>query len=86
MERARVAINAPVFAAAIRIDTGFEADIRAVIVVDDRIRMVFEKLRGWRRSVRILPVRVAFERDFLKPVRRILRRATGVRSWRSRVN
>ena len=82
MEGPGVAIDAAVFAAAIRIDAGFEAHIRAVIVVDDGIGMVFEELRRRNRLIRIAPVRIAFERDLFKPVRRVVRRAAGGRGWR----
>jgi len=53
-------------ATAIRIDAGLEADVRAVVVVDDGIGLVFEELRLRRWFVRVIPVQVAFERDLFK--------------------
>src|SRR5437773_1959642 len=46
MKRPRVTINAAMLAAAIRIDAGIEADVRAVVGGDDRARLVSKKLRG----------------------------------------
>src|SRR2546426_4435982 len=82
VERARVAIDATVLAAAIRIHAGFEAHIRAVVVIDDGVRVVPEELRRRRRFVGVVPVRVRFQRDLLEAVRRILDGATGAKGWR----
>jgi hypothetical protein len=44
MERPRVAVNAPVFATAIRIDACLEADVRAGVVGDDLFCSIPKKL------------------------------------------
>jgi len=46
MERPRVAVNAPVLAAAIRVEASFEAYIRAAIASDNRFRSIAKILRG----------------------------------------
>jgi hypothetical protein len=77
----RVAINAAVLAAAIRIEARLKTDVRAVVARDDSLAVVLEKLRA--RSLRTatirvifgIPIFIAFEMDFLEPVRRIFRRA-----------
>ena len=80
MKRPRVAINAAVLAAAIRIEARLKTDVRAVVAADDGLAVVLEKLRAWSRAtLRVLfgiPVRVRFEMDFLEPVGWIVLRAT----------
>ena len=71
MERPRVAVNAAVLAAAVRIDAGFEAHVRAVVVSDNGAGGVLEKLRARQRILFGIPVGVGFEVDFLEPVGRI---------------
>ena len=75
MRRTRVAIDAPVLATAIWIDTGLETDVRAVVVRNDCLRVISEKLRSEQRLILFRPFRIRFNVDFLEPVRRILRRA-----------
>jgi hypothetical protein len=75
VKRPRVAINATVFAAAIRIQARAEANIRAVIVADDGLAVVLEKLRPWQHIVVRIPIFIRFKLNLLKPVRRIFRRA-----------
>jgi hypothetical protein len=70
--RPRVAVDAPVLAASIRIDARVEADIRAVVVSNERAGSVFEELSLRSRFVRIGRIRVAQVDELLKPIRRII--------------
>ena len=58
--------------AAIWIDARAEADIRAVVVCDDRAGRVPEELRGRRRVFGRVPVLIAFQPDFFEAIRRIV--------------
>ena len=71
MERPRVTIDATVLATTVRIDAGFEADVRTVIVSDNRARAVAEELRARQRIVFRVPIGVRLEVDFFEAVRRI---------------
>jgi hypothetical protein len=73
MKRSRVAIDAAMLAAAIRIEARLKSDVRAVVVADDGLTVILEKLRARsRRTATIIflgvPFRVRFKMDFLKPV------------------
>ena len=70
-----VTVNATVLATAIRIQARREADVRAVIVSNDRFAVVDVKLRARQHVFFGIPVSVRFEMDFLEAIRRILRRA-----------
>ena len=61
------------FAAAIHIDAGVETNVRAVVVSDNGFGAVLEKLRAWERIFFRIPFLIAFEMDFLKTIRRIVR-------------
>src|SRR6266851_2344061 len=70
-----VAIDATVLATAIGIDACLEADIGAVVVIDDRAGVVRQELgsRSWLRFG--VGVRVALANDVFESVGRISRRA-----------
>ena len=74
---AGITIDTAVFAAAIRIDTGFETDIGTVVVGNDALGVVFEELRAERGLIFLARFRIGFEMNFLEPIRGILRRAAG---------
>ena len=81
MKRPRVAIDAAMLAAAIRIEARLKTDVRAVITADDGLAVILEKLRARSGRTAIIvinfgiPVRVRFKMDFLEPVGRIICRA-----------
>src|SRR5258706_14579887 len=81
MERPRVAVNAPVFAAAIRIDAGLEPDIRTVIVSNNSARAVAKELCAWQRIVFRVPIRVRLEMNLFETVRRIASGAAMGGGW-----
>ena len=66
-----VAVNAAMFAAAIGIDTGIEAEVRTVVPGDDADALVAEKLGARQRILGGIPVGIRFELNSLKPVNRI---------------
>ena len=71
VKRPRIAINAAVLAAAVRIDAGFESDIRAVVVRNDRGRPIAEKLGARKRIILRIPIRVGLQMDFFEAVGRV---------------
>ena len=71
MEGTRVTIDATMLAPAVSVDARFEADVRTVVVADDRARPVAEELRLWVWIILRIPVRVRFEMQLFEPVRRI---------------
>src|SRR5262245_57869454 len=70
-------------AAAVRIDAGAEANVRAVVVIDDAARAVLEKLRGGRRIFHRVPIRVPFDPNFLEAIGRIVGCAPAMDRMRS---
>src|SRR5437660_10287948 len=69
----RVAIDATVLAAAIRIDAGLETDVRALVVGYDCLAVVAKELRPKKRLLFRIPFGIGFEMDFLEAIRRIFR-------------
>jgi len=63
-------------AAAVRIDTGIEYHVRAVVINDYALRRVFEELRARRGVVFRVPSDIALIADLLKPIDRITRGAS----------
>ena len=51
MSRARVAVDAAMLTAAVGVDTGVKADVRAVVVSDDRLGTIGEKMRMGGRNL-----------------------------------
>ena len=70
MGRAGVAVDAPMFAATVSIDAGVKADIRAVVVGNDGLGRIGEKLSVGRRD---FVVAVGWLRDPLDGFEAILR-------------
>src|SRR5664280_1134122 len=81
MKWPRVAVDASMFAATVRVDAGFKSNIRAVVMGDNGPAMVFEELRVRKRVLLRIPVDIAFEDDLLEPVRRIVCSATRRNCW-----
>src|SRR5205823_2332546 len=75
VERSRVAVDATVFATAIGIDAGLEADVRTVVVRDNRAGAIAEKLGARQRIVLRVPIRIRLDMNFLEAVRRVVRSA-----------
>ena len=75
MERSRVAVDATVFATAIGIDAGLEADVRTVVVRDNRAGAIAEKLGARQGIVLRVPIRIRLDMNFLEAVRRVVRGA-----------
>ena len=71
MEWPRVAVDAAVFAASIRVDAGLEPDIRAVVIGNDRFGFIPKKLGARQRILLWIPILVAFEMNLLETIRRI---------------
>ena len=71
MSGPRVTVDAPMFAAAIRIDAGFESNIRTVVVGDNPAGGVFEELRARRRILLGIPIGVTFKAQLLETVGRV---------------
>ena len=67
----RIAINAAVLTAAVRIGAGFEADIGAVVVRNNRGRPIAEKLGARKRIILRIPIRVGLQMDFFEAVGRV---------------
>ena len=63
MRRARVAIDAAVFAAAIWIHARTETDVRATVLADDTLAMILQKLRARQHVVVGIPFRIRFKVD-----------------------
>src|SRR4051812_38590725 len=80
MRGPRIAINATMLTAALRIDAGLEPDVRAVVLGDDGAGVVPQELRVRRGILLRVPIHVAFQLDFLKPVGGIPRRPAA-RNW-----
>jgi hypothetical protein len=79
MKWPRIAINAAVLAAAVRIDAGFEADIGAVVVRNNRGRPIAQKLGARKRIILRIPIRVGLQMDFFEAVGRVgFRAAVGI--------
>jgi len=79
VERAGVAVDAAVLAAAIGIDAGFESDVGAVVVSDDGAGAVFKELGARGRVFFGVPVGIGFEVEFLEAIGRIAGCAAGGR-------
>ena len=62
-------------AAPVGIEGGAESDVRAVVVADDGFGGVPVELSLWRGIVWLVPIGVAFVRERLEAVGRVLRRA-----------
>src|SRR5262245_30178697 len=77
MERTGVAVNAPVFASAVRVNAGFEPDIRAVVPRDNAAGAVLEEQGSRERLLFRVPVGIALQGKSLEPVGRVTGRATG---------
>src|SRR5262249_31310470 len=77
MKRARIAINAPVLTSAIRIDAGFKTHIRALVIGNNALRPVANKLSRLCRILRWVVVAIRFDGDTLKPVWRVNVRSPG---------
>ena len=72
MRGPRVTINATVLAAAVGIDAGVEADVRAVVVGQDAGGAVVEKLRARPgMGFAVLGVRIPFEVEGFEAIGRI---------------
>ena len=71
MRGTRVAIDAPVLAAAIRVQADFKTNVRAVVVAQDRLGLIAKQPRRRRQILVGIPVVAAFEVNFFEPVRRI---------------
>lgn len=68
----RIAVDASVFATSIRIDSGAKADVRAVVVGNERCRMVFEVSGLDGRILFWIPIsRFWFQADWLEAIGRI---------------
>ena len=79
VRRSRVAINATVLAAAIRIDARLEADIRTVVVGDDCPGEITQINRAAGRPIRIVLIfRIGLEVESLEAVGRIVGCAASV--------
>src|SRR5687767_6580026 len=74
MGRACVTVNASVLAAAIRVDTRRETDIRTVVVSDDRGGLVPEYLRLRRDIFSGVEIGIALQMNLHEPIGRIHRR------------
>ena len=74
MRGPRVAVNTAVLASPVRVYTGVEADVGAVVVGDDRPRRILIKngLRGYAFRYLLFG---RLELDLLEPVSRVLGRA-----------
>src|SRR5438105_1009730 len=82
MERASIAVNAPMLAAAIRVDARFETDIRAIVVSDNFAGAVLEKLRARQRVFLRVPIRIRFQMNLFETIGRIaICAARWQRSW-----
>ena len=77
MERTGIAVNAPVFAATIWVDAGFEPDIRAVVPRDNGAGAVLEKLGSRKRFLFRVPIGIPLQGKSLEPVGRVANRPTG---------
>ena len=70
----RETVNATMLATAIGIDARIEADVRAVVVIDDLLRGIAQKDRARRNILLRIPINIAFDENLLKPVRGVMRR------------
>lgn len=71
VRRTRVAIDAAMLATAIGIHTGAEADVRAVIIGDDRLGVIDEELRAEQMVVLGIPLLITLQMNVLEAVRRV---------------
>ena len=71
----RIAIDAPMLTATIRIQTGFKIQVRAMVAGDDALAMINQELRARQDILRGVPIRIRLKLYALKTVRRIFRRA-----------
>src|SRR5436190_547640 len=76
VRRSGVAIDATVFATAIRINARAKAHVGTLVVGNDSTRAVAEELCRRRRIFLRVPIRIALEMDLLEPVGRIGGRTT----------
>src|SRR5437879_13461141 len=86
MGRTSIAIGAAVFAAAVGIDAGAEADVGAVVAGDDGARGIFQELSLRERRILICyVVGIRLVMKALKAIGRIMRSAAAVdRFWLAR--
>ncbi len=75
MRWTRVTVDAAVLTTAIWIQARGKADVRAVVVGNDRLAVVHEKLCPRQPILFGIPLGIRFEMDFLEAVWRIFRRA-----------
>ena len=71
MRVAGVAIRAPVLATPVNIQAGIERNIWAVVVTNDALRKIAQKLGSGRGVILRVPVGIPLQRDLLEPVGRI---------------
>src|SRR5581483_11633629 len=75
VEWPREAVNAPMLAAAVRINAGLEPDVRAVVIVDDGAGIVPVELGARRRIVLWIPIHIALQFNLLETICGIAPRA-----------
>ena len=78
-----VAINAAVLAATIWIDTRVEADVRAVVVIDERLRGVAKILCAGSAVLLRVPLVVRLDVNSFEAIRRVVRRTAPLDGWRA---
>src|SRR5579872_3812873 len=79
MRRSRVAIRTAMLTTAVRVDTGFEGDIRALVVADNALGEVAQELCAWSGILLGIPFGITLERHALKTIWRVVCRATTAR-------
>src|SRR5678815_6017405 len=77
-----ITIGTTMLATAIGIDAGFEADIRTVIVSNDRAGGVVKKSGCRRRILRRIPIRIALEMEVVEAISRVAGRAAAANDGR----
>src|SRR5256885_13249952 len=71
MEWPRVTIDAAVLTTAVRIHARLEANVRAVVITDDRAGSVPKELRSRQRIFLRIPILIGFQINLFEPVGRI---------------
>src|SRR5439155_1102919 len=66
-----IAVDAPMLAAAIRVDAGLETDVGAVVVGDEGGGVIFKELRARQRVLLRVPIRIPLHMDFFEAVGRV---------------
>ena len=74
-----IAVDAAVLAAAVRVEAGLKAHIRAVVVRNDAAAAVAEELRPRQRVLHRVPVRIPLQLERLEAVGWV---AAGAAGWR----